>query len=64
MFLSMTKMERSPKTGRRANRSELCVTARDESTVNTAPRKETDMMEYTRYEKTWRNALELVLGEV
>lgn len=48
--MSMTKMEQSPRTGRRANLLELCAAARVESTVNTPLRKETDMMGFTRYE--------------
>lgn len=46
----MPKMERRPRTGRRANRLELCAAARVASTVNIRLRKETDMMAFIRYE--------------
>lgn len=46
----MTKKGLRPRTGRRANQFELCAAARDESTANTAQRRETDMMAFTRCE--------------
>lgn len=49
--LSTTKTELRPRTGRKANQLELCAAARVVSTVNSALRKETDMMAYIRYER-------------
>lgn len=58
MSQSMTKMEQSPGTGKKASRLELCAAAKVASTANTALKKETDMMVYIRYEGTMENTIE------